>query len=79
MGAVTSATTTLLILGASGDLTSRLLLPALGELLTREPDRHVHLRGAGMDDWDDTHWRDVVKTSFGRSDHVHARRHHQGG
>mgnify|MGYP000011438936 FL=1 len=68
MGAVTSATTTLLILGASGDLTSRLLLPALGELLTREPDRHVHLRGAGMDDWDDTHWRDVVKTSFAAGD-----------
>ena len=68
MGAVTSATTTLLILGASGDLTSRLLLPALGELLSREPSRRVHLRGAGMDDWDDTHWRDVVKTAFAAGD-----------
>lgn len=56
--------TTLLILGASGDLTSRLLLPALGELLTRESWRRVHLRGAGMDDWSDEHWRDVVRTSF---------------
>ena len=56
--------TTLLILGASGDLTSRLLLPALGELLTRENWRRVHLRGAGMDDWSDDHWRDVVRTSF---------------
>lgn len=56
--------TTLLILGASGDLTSRLLLPALGELLTRESWRRVHLRGAGMDDWSDDHWRDVVRTSF---------------
>ncbi len=56
--------TTLLILGASGDLTSRLLLPALGELLTRESWRRVHLRGAGMDDWTDEHWRDVVRTSF---------------
>ncbi len=56
--------TTLLILGASGDLTSRLLLPALGELLTRETWRRVHLRGAGMDDWSDDHWRDVVRASF---------------
>lgn len=56
--------TTLLILGASGDLTSRLLLPALGELLTRESWRRVHLRGAGMDDWSDDHWRDVVRASF---------------
>lgn len=56
--------TTLIILGASGDLTSRLLLPALGQLLTRESDRRIHLRGAGMDDWDDDHWREVVKASF---------------
>ena len=37
--------TTLLILGASGDLTSRLLLPALGQLLTLEPHRRIRLRG----------------------------------
>jgi glucose-6-phosphate 1-dehydrogenase len=59
--------TTLLILGASGDLTSRLLLPALGELLQREPERRVHLLGAAMDDWDDTHWHDVVRTAFAES------------
>ncbi|HLU62934.1 MAG TPA: hypothetical protein VKY66_00255, partial [Protaetiibacter sp.] len=35
--------TTLAILGASGDLTQRLLLPALAELLTQERDRRVHL------------------------------------
>lgn len=56
--------TTLLILGASGDLTSRLLLPALGQLLTMEPDRRVRLRGAGMDDWDDERWRTVVRDAF---------------
>jgi glucose-6-phosphate 1-dehydrogenase len=56
--------TTLVILGASGDLTSRLLLPALGQLLTMEPHRRVRLRGAGIDDWDDERWRDTVRTSF---------------
>ena len=56
--------TTLLILGGSGDLSSRLLLPALGQLLAREPWRRVHLRGAGMDDWDDERWREVVTKAF---------------
>ncbi|WP_109208548.1 MULTISPECIES: glucose-6-phosphate dehydrogenase [Microbacterium] len=59
-----SAETTLLILGATGDLTSRLLLPALGQLLTLEPHRRVRLRGAGMEDWDDARWRDTVRRSF---------------
>ncbi len=58
------ADTTLIILGASGDLTSRLLLPALGQLLTREPNRSLRLHGAGMEDWTDDHWRDVVRASF---------------
>lgn len=56
--------TTLLILGASGDLTSRLLLPALGQLLTLEPHRRIRLRGAGMDDWDDARWQQVVREAF---------------
>ena len=55
---------TLLILGASGDLTSRLLLPALAQLLQREPDRELSLRGAGSDDWDDERWRDTVRRAF---------------
>ncbi|HLR27967.1 MAG TPA: glucose-6-phosphate dehydrogenase [Ruania sp.] len=38
--------TTLLILGASGDLTKRLLLPGIGSLLEREPDRPVRIVGA---------------------------------
>ena len=56
--------TTLLILGATGDLTSRLLLPALGQLLTLESDRRVRLRGSGMEDWDDARWRETVRTAF---------------
>ena len=61
-------TTTLMILGASGDLTSRLLLPALGQLLSRQPGRQVRLRGAGMDDWTDEHWRETVRTAFASMD-----------
>jgi glucose-6-phosphate 1-dehydrogenase len=63
-----TADTTLIILGASGDLTSRLLLPALGQLLVRQPDRSVRLQGAGMDDWTDEHWRDVVRDAFATTD-----------
>lgn len=58
------ATTTLLILGASGDLTSRLLLPALGQLLTRCPDRELVLAGAGSDDWSSEKWRESVASRF---------------
>jgi glucose-6-phosphate 1-dehydrogenase len=60
--------TTLMILGASGDLTSRLLLPALGQLLARQPERRVHLHGAGMEDWTDDHWRQVVRNAFDSAD-----------
>ncbi len=59
-----TADTTLCILGASGDLTSRLLLPALAELLTEDPHRRVRLIGAGMDDWDDEKWRATVAAAF---------------
>ena len=61
---MTAHETTLCILGASGDLTSRLLLPALGQLLTDEPERRVRLVGAGIDEWDDAQWRAVVTDAF---------------
>ncbi|MFC5433159.1 glucose-6-phosphate dehydrogenase [Microbacterium suwonense] len=60
--------TTLLILGASGDLTSRLLLPAIGQLMEREPGRRLTLRGAGSDDWSQKRWRDCVRSAFAASD-----------
>ncbi|KAA9089481.1 glucose-6-phosphate dehydrogenase [Microbacterium radiodurans] len=63
-----TADTTLIILGASGDLTARLLLPALGQLLAREPERRVRLHGAGVDDWSDDRWRDRVRESFATTD-----------
>lgn len=62
------AETTLVILGASGDLSARLLLPALGQLLTTEPDRRVRLIGAGTQDWKDEDLREVVRTSFNSAD-----------
>ena len=37
----------LIILGASGDLTSRLLLPGLGQLLGEQNERHLQLIGVG--------------------------------
>lgn len=48
---------TLVILGASGDLTSRLLLPGIATYLTGEPDRRVQVVGSSHKDfpgWDAT-------------------------
>src|SRR5690348_9628320 len=63
---MSTATTgqTLLILGASGDLTARLLLPGLGRLLDAGGLGPLTLLGAGMDDWDDQRWRTRVHDSF---------------
>jgi glucose-6-phosphate 1-dehydrogenase len=55
----------LLLLGASGDLSGRLLLPALGQLFDREESRReVELLGAGSEDWDADAWQQRVRTSF---------------
>jgi len=56
---------TLLILGASGDLTARLLLPGLGRLVDAGGVGDLTLLGSGTDDWDDGTWRDRVRESFG--------------
>jgi len=61
---MTKAIGTLLILGASGDLASRLLLPALGQLLTGRYERRLRLVGAGADDLSPDQWRAVVAKSF---------------
>ncbi len=55
---------TLLVLGATGDLAARLLLPGLGQLLEREPERRLALVGSGTEDWDDERWRSQVDASF---------------
>ncbi|GAA1158986.1 glucose-6-phosphate dehydrogenase [Ornithinicoccus hortensis] len=56
--------TTLVILGASGDLTSRLLLPGLASLLAVEPDRRVHVVGVDRAELDDAGWRAKVTEAF---------------
>lgn len=57
---------TLVILGSSGDLTSRLLLPGLGTLMSQEQDRRVRLVGADREDWSDDDWRDRVHEAMCR-------------
>lgn len=59
-----SQLTTLIIFGATGDLTKRLLLPALGQLLGLEPDLDVSLVGVGRHDLTDDQWRDKVREAF---------------
>jgi glucose-6-phosphate 1-dehydrogenase len=55
---------TLLILGASGDLAGRLLLPGLGGLLAGGGVKNLLLVGGGRHDWDDNRWRRRVADSF---------------
>ena len=62
---------TFLLLGASGDLSGRLLLPALGQLLDAEPQRReLVLIGAGAEDWSQDAWRERVRSSFAAADGV---------
>ena len=62
---MTGSIGSLLLLGASGDLSGRLLLPALGQLLDREDSRReVVLVGAGSEDWNSDAWQQRIRTSF---------------
>jgi glucose-6-phosphate 1-dehydrogenase len=61
-----TVTQTLLVLGASGDLTARLLLPGLGGLLANGGAAGLSLVGSGMDDLDDEHWRRRVAEAFAK-------------
>ncbi len=55
---------TLLVLGGSGDLAGRLLLPGLGDLLAASPSRRLRLVGSGAEQWDEPTWRARVKDAF---------------
>jgi glucose-6-phosphate 1-dehydrogenase len=57
-------TSTLIILGASGDLTERLLLPGLASLLKSDRGVEVQLIGTGRSERTPKEWEEVVKTSF---------------
>jgi glucose-6-phosphate 1-dehydrogenase len=54
---------TVVVLGAAGDLTTRLLLPGLAGLVTH---RQVNIQLIGSDrlDWDDDQWRNRVQQAF---------------
>jgi glucose-6-phosphate 1-dehydrogenase len=58
--------TTLVIFGAGGDLTSRLVLPALGQLLAREPARRVRIVGASRNAEPQATWRREVRRAFAK-------------
>ena len=60
-----SPSTTLLILGASGDLTSRLLLPGIATLLREQPSRRVQVVGADLRELAPADWHDRVRTALG--------------
>jgi glucose-6-phosphate 1-dehydrogenase len=55
---------TLVILGASGDLTARLLLPGLGQLITKRPDLDLELIGVGSTPMTPAQWKKRVAASF---------------
>lgn len=57
---------TFLILGATGDLTARLLLLGLGGLLTIGDVEDLQLIGSAVDDWDDERWRSQIAESSRR-------------
>src|ERR1700712_3511067 len=62
---VTGSIGTLLGLGASGDLAGRLLLPAVGRLLSStQGPAALHLVGAGSEKWDEVTWREHVAGAF---------------
>jgi glucose-6-phosphate 1-dehydrogenase len=55
---------TLLILGATGDLTGRLLLPGLARLVATGRAPGLKLAGAGSSAWTPGQWLDRVNTAF---------------
>lgn len=55
---------TLVILGASGDLTTRLLLPGLATLLKSEPERRIRVLGAATEDFSASEWKSRVRGSL---------------
>ncbi len=61
---MTSDSASLVVLGASGDLTERLLLPGLASLLAGEGTRPLQLLGTGRSERGQDEWRDTVRKAF---------------
>ncbi|MEV6489213.1 glucose-6-phosphate dehydrogenase, partial [Actinoplanes sp. NPDC051633] len=59
----TDSAPSLVVLGAAGDLTTRLLLPGLAGLV-RSRGLEIHLIGSDRADWDDDQWRARVRQAF---------------
>lgn len=64
---MTSRIETLVILGAGGDLTRRLLLPGLATLLASERGRPLQVIGVGQHEMSREAWRTLVKDAFADS------------
>ncbi|MFJ8187083.1 glucose-6-phosphate dehydrogenase [Streptomyces sp. NPDC096105] len=59
---------TLLVLGARGDLTKRLLLPGLGSLVAASGLTGLHLVGSDRGEGSDEEWRALVARAFSEGD-----------
>ncbi|MCU1405043.1 MAG: glucose-6-phosphate dehydrogenase [Glaciihabitans sp.] len=57
---------TLVIFGAGGDLSTRLLLPGLGQLLTADRDIELELIGASNATMSTEAWHDMLRTAFAK-------------
>ncbi len=64
VGEVTDRIDTLIILGANGDLTSRLLLPGLSSLLASTRGSSINLVGVDRGELSQTDWRAKVTQAF---------------
>lgn len=61
---MTAILRTLVIFGAGGDLTARLLLPGVGQLLASDRGSEVQLIGVDAESMSDSDWRARVASSF---------------
>ncbi len=61
---MTSISRTLVVFGAGGDLTARLLLPGVGQLLASSRGTDIQLLGVDREPMDDGDWKQRVTHSF---------------
>ena len=61
---MTESIGTLVILGAGGDLSKRLLLPGVGQVLASVRGRPFRVLGVGQDPMSDEQWRERMAASF---------------